>query len=80
MLLAPPPTTTNNDIPWVEALEDRFRDTYATVLTTTKIQLRTAKAFHDRRQKGLNFEAGTSVWLYDPKVKRGVSPKLDARR
>ena len=79
-LLAPPPTTTNNDIPWVEALEDRFRDTYATVLTTTKNQLRTAKAYHDRRQKGLNFEAGASVWLYDPKVKKGVSPKLDARR
>ena len=79
-LLAPPPTTTNNDIPWVEALEDRFRDTYATVLATTKNQLRTAKAYHDRRQKGINFEAGASVWLYDPKVKRGVSPKLDARR
>ena len=53
-LLAPPPTTTSNDIPWVETLEDRFRDTYATALATAKNQLRTAKVYHDRRQKGLN--------------------------
>jgi hypothetical protein len=79
-LLAPSPPDAPERTPWVDALHQKFQDTYELVVTTTKAAQRTGKACVDRRQKGYRFNEGDQVWLYNPKPKKGITPKLDAHR
>lgn len=79
-LLAPRAPTEDSHLPWIETLHQRFRDTYETVLKTTLRSHRTQKAVFDRKAKLYQFAEGDRVWLYDPKRRRGRTPKLDAER
>ena len=79
-LLAPPPPTTQPKADWVAELHRRFGEAYSTVLEATRQAHRGQKAVYDKRAKVFSFTEGDTVWLYDPKPKRGISPKLDANR
>jgi hypothetical protein len=67
-------------VPWVDGLRRRFEETYRTVIETTKTAQRATKTYADRRQKGIEFDEGQLVWLYDPKPHRGQPHKLDANK
>jgi hypothetical protein len=64
----------------VDELHTRFNEAYSTVLSATRKSHRSQKAIFDRRAKVFNFVEGDQVWLYDPKPKRGFTPKLDANK
>ena len=78
-LLAPLPPNEKPRSTWIESLHQRFKDTYRTVLTSTLRSHRTQKAVYDRKAKLYNFNEGDKMWLYDPKCRRGCTPKLDAK-
>ena len=77
-LLADSPNT-EQAVPWVADLRRKFEDNRL-VVETTKAAQRSTKVYTDQRQKGLNFDEGQLVWLYDPKPRRGVPHKLDANK
>ena len=79
-LLAPPAPDTVQRTDWVESLHEKFRDTHERVVEVTGRQQQAGKFQADLKQKGYNFDEGSLVWLYDPKPKKGISPKLDAKR
>jgi hypothetical protein len=79
-LLVPPPPSSEERAPWVDELHTRFSEAYSTVLSATRKSHRSQKAIFDRRAKIFNFVEGDQVWLYDPKPKRGFTPKLDANK
>ena len=78
--LAPLPPNEQSRSTWIESLQQRFRDTYRSVLMSTLRLHRTQKAMYNRKAKLCNFNEGNKVWLYDPKRRRGYTPKLDAKR
>jgi hypothetical protein len=79
-LLAPPAPGIVKETEWVDCLQKRFAETHRTVVEVLKANQRLGKAYTDRRQKGYVFKPDDLVWLYEPKIKRGRSPKLNANR
>ena len=79
-LLAPPPPNEQPRSTWVESLRQRFRDTYRIVLSSMLRSHRAQKAGYDCKAKLYDFNDGDKVWIYDPKRRRGYTPKLDAKR
>jgi hypothetical protein len=73
-----PEQTLSSD--WASGMVKRFRDSFERVQEARAGPLRTAKAIFDRRQRGFSFEADDLVWLYEPKVQKVISHKLDAHR
>ena len=65
---------------WVSDMHRRFSETYAKVVEATRASHRSDAHHVDRRNKGLNFRVDDLVLLYEPKQRRGVTPKLDAER
>ena len=79
-LLAPPPPGTEEADEWVKGMHKRFSETYAKIVEVTRASHRSDAHHVDRRNKGLSFRVSDLVLLYDPKQRRGVTPKLDAER
>ena len=79
-LLAPSPPGAEEPNEWVRDMHRRFSETYAKVVETTRASHRSDANHVDRRNKGLSFKVEDLVLLYDPKQRRGVTPKLDAER
>ena len=79
-LLAPDVPGQDDAVPWVDRLHKLWRDSYAVVVERTQAVHRAETPWTDRRQKGYSFAEGDQVWCYEPKPKRGWTPKLDANR
>ena len=79
-LLAPPPPGAEEPNEWVSDMHRRFSETYTKVVEATRASHRSDAHHVDRHNKGLSFKVDDLVLLYDPKQRRGVTPKLDAER
>ena len=79
-LLAPPAPGVEAETDWVQSLHKKFRDTHELVVETTKASHRADQVYADRRNKGLTFQVDSLVWLYEPKPRKRLTPKLDANR
>jgi transposase InsO family protein len=59
----------------------RLNETFKIVYSLTREHLQSAmvmqKHYYDRKAKTRKFEVGQSVWLYNPRRKKGRTPKLD---
>ena len=60
--------------------EARFGNMQQLVTDVTKQKHRAEAPRHDRRCKQLTFNEGDLVWVYDPKQRRGKTPKLGHNR
>ena len=67
-------------VPLVDDLHRRFSETHRLVVGVTQESHRADRSYTNRRQKGYRFEVGDQVWLYEPKTRKGATPKLDADR
>jgi transposase InsO family protein len=79
-LMAPPLPNQEADVDWVERQKTLIRETFAKVAERTQASHRAEVPRLYKRQKGYAFKTGDKVWLYNPKSRRGVTPKLDANR
>jgi hypothetical protein len=79
-LFAPPAPDQEQKVEWVERLHEWMHEGYAAVVERTQAQHRAEVPRLAQRQKGYKFAVGSKVWLYDPKPKRGFTPKLDANK
>ena len=79
-LLACPAPGVKASEPWVDDLYRRFSETHRLVASVTQASHRADRSYTDRRQKGYRFEVGDQVWLYEPKARKGATPKLDSDR
>ncbi len=77
-LLAPPAPNQEREVEWVERLHQWIREGHTGVVERTQAQHRAEVPRLNKRQKGYSFEVGDLVWLYNPKPRPGLSPKLDA--
>ena len=79
-LLAPLPPGQEYETDWGRDFHARFGDMHQLVTEVTKQKHRAEAPRHDRRCKNLTFNEGDLVWVYDPKQRRGKTPKLDPNR
>ena len=79
-LLAPLPPSQDYETNWGRDFHARFGDMHQLVTEVTKQKHRAEAPRHDRRCKNLTFNEGDLVWVYDPKQRRGKTPKLDPNR
>ena len=79
-LLAPLPPGQEYETEWGRDFHSRFGDMHQLVTETTKQKHRAEAPRQDRRCKNLVFKEGDLVWVYDPKQRRGKTPKLDPNR
>ena len=79
-LLACPAPGVEASVPWVDDLHRRFSETHRLVVGVSQASHGADRFYTDRRQKGYRFEVGDQVWLYEPKARKGATPKLDAYR
>ena len=79
-LLAPQAPDAEPRHEWVDGLHQRFRDTYRLVVEATQASQRVTQRYANRRQKNMAFKKGDLVWLYEPKPRKGRSPKLNAEK
>ena len=63
-------------IPYVDRLRDRLVVIHERVRSQLKLTGLEQKRRYDRDAEKVGFAPGDTVWLYNPKVKRGRSPKL----
>jgi transposase InsO family protein len=75
-LLAPLPPGTPKLHPYCQQLKELFEDAHRRAVTETQAQHKREQSHLDDRSKNYHFKVGDWVWLYAPKVQKGVPRKL----
>jgi hypothetical protein len=64
------------DIPYLKGLSDRLGEVHHRVHHQLELSGLLMKDRYDKKADTTGFEPGDAVWLYNPRVRRGRSPKL----
>ncbi|CAC5368328.1 unnamed protein product [Mytilus coruscus] len=73
----PDGSTAKNASEYVTRTKERFLQAYEVVRQNLGQSQKTMKDHYDRKAFGETFAVGDKVWYYDPRVKKGRSPKLN---
>ncbi|CAG2220647.1 unnamed protein product [Mytilus edulis] len=73
----PDGSTAKNASEYVTRTKERFLQAYEVVRENLGLSQKTMKDHYDRKAFGEAFDVGDKVWYYDPRVKKGRSPKLN---
>jgi hypothetical protein len=72
----PPDQRYSSSHEWIQSLERRLEISHRFARDNLRCNMRRQKRYYDSRTRWERFQAGDLVWLFSPKRKRGISPKL----
>ncbi|GBO01258.1 hypothetical protein AVEN_207575-1 [Araneus ventricosus] len=76
ILFGPPSETPSSPNEYIKNLEARLECVHAFARERNKLASERMKTRYDSRATGHHFKEGDLVWMYNPRRRRGLSPKL----
>ena len=76
LLERPPQEEPNLVIPHVDYLQQTLETVHEFARSSLKLSSDRSKMYYDTKSSDNTYSTGDPVWLYNPKKKKGVSPKL----
>jgi hypothetical protein len=76
LMAEPPPGTPLSPIEFVNRIQEQMLKSFGTIREHVKTEQKRQKVGYDARVRGNKYDVGDEVWLFTPRRRKGISPKL----